>query len=249
MVGAAIAALAASGQLNNTYIVFSSDNGYHLGQFNLAGGKQTPYEEDVHLPLYIRGPGVAPGSTIPHLVANIDIAVTIADLAGIDVRNTTAIPTPVDGRSFKDVLLSGGASSPPDAFRQGFLIEKVITGDDFYHIPTPFVRYTEGNASADLWTNWRSYPQGGFPYGGSVFGAVGANGIAGVSNVAGSNTGTGGVTPYPGLQTVTTFPSQGARFNTFANGNSPAWDHAGAEPHGIPHRLRPDSGEKSRILP
>jgi hypothetical protein len=122
MVGAAIAALAASGQLNNTYIVFSSDNGYHLGQFNLAGGKQTPNEEDVHLPLYIRGPGVAPGSTIPHLVANIDIAVTIADLAGIDVRNTTAIPTPVDGRSFKDVLLSGGASSPPDAFRQGFLI-------------------------------------------------------------------------------------------------------------------------------
>lgn len=225
LVGAAIAALAATGQLNNTYIVFTSDNGYHLGQFNLAGGKQTPYEEDVHLPLYIRGPGITPGSTIPHLVANIDLAVTFADLAGINVRNTTAIPTPVDGRSFKDVLLSGGTSTPPDAFRQGFLIEKVITGDDYFHIPTPFVRFTEGNASADLWSRWRSYPQGGFPYGASVFGAQAANGAAnGAANSPGSNSGTGGLSPYPGLQSAA---SLGARYATFANGNSPAWDHLG----------------------
>ena len=223
LVGAAIAALAASGQLNNTYIVFTSDNGYHLGQFNLAGGKQSPYEEDVHLPLFIRGPGITPGSTIPHLVANIDLAVTFADLAGINVRNTTAIPTPVDGRSFKDVLLSGGASTPPDAFRQGFLIEKVITGDDYFHIPTPFVRYTEGNASADLWSTWRSYPQGGFPYGASVFGAQAANGVAG-ANAAGSNANTGGVSPYPALQTSA---SLGTRYAAFANGNSPAWDRLG----------------------
>ena len=229
LVGAAVAALAASGQLNNTYIVFTSDNGYHLGQFNLAGGKQTPYEEDVHLPLYIRGPGVAAGSTIPHLVANIDLAVTFADLAGVNVRNTSAIPTAVDGRSFKDVLLSGGTSTPADAFRQAFLIEKVITGDDYFHVPTPFVRYTEGNASADLWAQWRSYPQGGFPYGGSVFGALAANGAGGgAANAAGNNTVSGGVSPYPGLQSALWLSAPwSARYATFANGNSPAWDHLG----------------------
>lgn len=57
-----------------------------------------------------------------------------------------------------------------------------------------------------------------------MYGAQAANGIPGVSNVAGSNVATGGVTPYPGLQSVTQL---GARYNTFANGNSPGWDHAG----------------------
>jgi len=225
LVGTAVAALAATGQLNNTYIVFTSDNGYHLGQFNLAGGKQSPYEEDVHLPLYIRGPGVTPGSTVPHLVANIDLAITFADLAGLNIQNNSLIPSAVDGRSFKPVLLGSGASSVnSDAFRQAFLIEKVITGDDFFHIPTPFVRFTEGNSSADLWANWRSYPAGGFPSGASVFGALSSGTAA-----AGSNTVTGGVSPYPGLQSYT-LPTYGSRYATFANGNSPGWDHVG-NPH------------------
>lgn len=52
------------------FVIFTSDNGYHLGQHRMAGGKQSPYDEDIHLPLFIRGPGVPAGVSIPHLVAN-----------------------------------------------------------------------------------------------------------------------------------------------------------------------------------
>jgi hypothetical protein len=193
-VGAAIAALEATNQLENTYVIFTSDNGYHLGQFRMSGGKTSPFEEDIHLPLYIRGPGVTAGSSIPHLVANIDLAVTFADLAGINVQNTSAIPTAVDGRSFKSVLLSGGSSISTDSFRQGFLVEKLVTSTDTGHIPTPFVRYTEGNASADLWSRFRSYPTGGSPW---VLNALGRGAGAPVNDAS-------GVTVYPGLQSYNT---------------------------------------------
>ena len=64
-------------------------------------------------------------------------------------------------RARVQVLLSGGASQSPDSWRQAFLIEKVVTSDDTSHIPTPFVRFTEGNESADIWASWRTYPSGG----------------------------------------------------------------------------------------
>ena len=56
-----IATLRATGQLDNTYIVFTSDNGFHLGQFRMPAGKQTAYDFDIHLPLIVRGPGVPQG--------------------------------------------------------------------------------------------------------------------------------------------------------------------------------------------
>ena len=67
MVGALVQALGDTGQLANTFIVFTSDNGFHMGQHRMKAGKYTPYEEDVHVPLFVRGPGVAPGvSSTPH---------------------------------------------------------------------------------------------------------------------------------------------------------------------------------------
>jgi arylsulfatase A-like enzyme len=47
--------LHSSGQLSNTYIVFTSDNGYHSGEHRIIHGKGRPYEEDIHMPLLIRG--------------------------------------------------------------------------------------------------------------------------------------------------------------------------------------------------
>ena len=47
-------ALKETNQLNNTYIFFASDNGYHFGQHRLTAGKQQPYEEDIRLPLIVR---------------------------------------------------------------------------------------------------------------------------------------------------------------------------------------------------
>ena len=45
--------------LKNTYVVYSSDNGYHIGQHRLQPGKSCGYEEDVNIPLIVRGPGIA----------------------------------------------------------------------------------------------------------------------------------------------------------------------------------------------
>jgi N-acetylglucosamine-6-sulfatase len=75
--------LGAAHRLRNTYILFTSDNGFFFGQHRLAGGKFLAYQPSTHLPLLIRGPGIKPGSSSNALVANVDIAPTIAELAGV----------------------------------------------------------------------------------------------------------------------------------------------------------------------
>jgi N-acetylglucosamine-6-sulfatase len=89
--------LARSGELENTYIVFWGDNGYHLGQHRLkkdrTGGKLTPYVHDVQLPMYVRGPDIPARSVSQEMVSNVDIAPTLADMGG------TTVPGFVDGRS------------------------------------------------------------------------------------------------------------------------------------------------------
>ena len=98
MIGDLVKALHDSGELDNTYIVFTSDNGFHLGQHRLGAGKWTPYEEDIRVPLIVRGPGVPEGKTLHHMVLNNDLAPTFADLAGAEP------PSFVDGRSLKPLL-------------------------------------------------------------------------------------------------------------------------------------------------
>lgn len=68
--------------LDNTYIVFTSDNGFHLGQFTLGADKRQPYETDIRVPLIVRGPGVQPKTTDSTPIALIDLMPTILDLAG-----------------------------------------------------------------------------------------------------------------------------------------------------------------------
>jgi N-acetylglucosamine-6-sulfatase len=96
--------LGALHRLRNTYIIFTSDNGFFFGEHRLAGGKFLAYEPSTHLPLLIRGPGIKPGSSSSELVANTDIAPTIAELAGVKPDMS------VDGRSlvpfFHDPSLS-----------------------------------------------------------------------------------------------------------------------------------------------
>jgi N-acetylglucosamine-6-sulfatase len=71
-----------TGQFQNTMIVFVSDNGWVQGQHRIQGDKYTPYEESIHVPFIISGPGVPKGRTVSKQVSNIDFAGTLLDAAG-----------------------------------------------------------------------------------------------------------------------------------------------------------------------
>ncbi|GAB3269696.1 hypothetical protein GCM10027456_56430 [Kineosporia babensis] len=81
------------GIANNTYLVFSSDNGYHMGEHSLTNGKTTAFDTDIQVPFVVVGPDVPAGQTVDALASNIDIRSTFGDLAGAQVPET------VDGRS------------------------------------------------------------------------------------------------------------------------------------------------------
>jgi N-acetylglucosamine-6-sulfatase len=100
--------------LGNTYIFFTSDNGYHLGEHRIHAGKGRPYEESVRVPLVVRGPGVAAGRQAQEkLVLNTDYLPTFTDLA------STQTPGYVDGRSLGPVVFKGNAA----AWRSAVLLE------------------------------------------------------------------------------------------------------------------------------
>lgn len=105
--------LLSTGQLSNTYLIFTSDNGYHQGQHRLQSGKNTAFEEDLLIPLMIRGPGVPVGRQVDHLTANVDYAPTFVELAGLAPLSS------VDGRSLADLL----RGQIPASWRQALLLE------------------------------------------------------------------------------------------------------------------------------
>jgi N-acetylglucosamine-6-sulfatase len=85
--------LSAKGVLGNTYIIFTSDNGFMQGQHRLHQGKFAPYEPSIQVPLLMRGPGIPPGSQPRALVWNGDITSTILKIADAKPE------LPQDGRS------------------------------------------------------------------------------------------------------------------------------------------------------
>jgi N-acetylglucosamine-6-sulfatase len=85
--------LGALHRLRNTYVIFTSDNGFFLGEHRLTGGKFLAYEPSTHVPFLMRGPGIKPGSLTGELAANTDIAPTILELAGVQADKS------IDGRS------------------------------------------------------------------------------------------------------------------------------------------------------
>jgi N-acetylglucosamine-6-sulfatase len=120
MVAGIVRKLKDRGVMDNTYVFFTSDNGWAEGEHRRPGGKANPYEEDVRMPLLVRGPGVAAGSNTYKLALNTDYLPTFADLAcssssPCDPQNWTYVP---DGRSLLPVL-KGNAT----AWRSAVLLE------------------------------------------------------------------------------------------------------------------------------
>jgi hypothetical protein len=127
-----IGTLDRTGQLENTYIFFTSDNGYHMGNHRLGANKKAPYEEDIGVPLMVRGPGVPAAEVREQLVLNNDFAPTIADLAGAALPTKPEDGFEVDGSSFAPLL----TNSPPSSWRQAFLEEGWLEGGTTVPAPT-----------------------------------------------------------------------------------------------------------------
>ncbi|KRX56093.1 Extracellular sulfatase Sulf-1 [Trichinella sp. T9] len=111
------------GLLDNTYFLYTSDHGYHLGQYGLIKGKTLPYDCDIKVPFFVRGPKIAKGLRVTKPVANIDIAPTILDMAGLPA------PPRFDGRSILPLLiyetrLKQGKPSAELRWRHSVLIER-----------------------------------------------------------------------------------------------------------------------------
>ena len=113
MVASLVEELEADGQLDNTFIFFTSDNGWFQGEHRIPFTKNRPYEESVRVPLFVRGPGVTAGMETEKLALSTDLAPTFADLAGASF--------PADGRSPKPLL----RSEEPGSWRSSVLLEKL----------------------------------------------------------------------------------------------------------------------------
>jgi N-acetylglucosamine-6-sulfatase len=112
MIGQIQSHLQSDGVARDTYIVFSSDNGLHMGEHRLRPGKLTAFDTDIRVPLVVTGPGVGAGRTIGQLSENVDLCPTFEQLAGAPIAPS------VDGHSL--VALMHGARP---AWRKQILVE------------------------------------------------------------------------------------------------------------------------------
>ena len=98
LVGRVQATLRARGLAENTYFVFSSDNGYHLGEHRLMPGKMTAFDHDTRVPLIVAGPDVPAGAVLEEITQSVDLNPTFAEMGGV-------APSPLaDGRSLLPLL-------------------------------------------------------------------------------------------------------------------------------------------------
>lgn len=138
------------GETSNTYVFFTSDNGLHRGEHRLRGGKNTPYEESIRMPFYVRGPGVPAGRSVDYLVGLVDLTPTFMTLAN------AVSPASVDGTSIVPLL----NATPPaiSTWRQDILIEHPggagapISVPSYYGVRTLTETYVEyGNGEAEYY--------------------------------------------------------------------------------------------------
>ena len=121
-----VSALSATKQLDNTVIVFVSDNGFFHGEHRIPYGKYLPYDPSIRVPLIIRGPGFAKNETNSALIENVDLPATILDLAGAKPLRK------LDGRSLVPLLENPAAAWPRQPLRARRVRPRAV--------PTPVTR-------------------------------------------------------------------------------------------------------------
>ncbi len=136
MIGHLEDTLKAAGVADNTYLVFSSDNGYHMGEHRLTPGKMTAFDTDIQVPLVVAGPGVPAGRTPDSLAQNIDLAPTFEALGG------AATPADVDGHSLVPLL----HGQPAGDWRTASLVEH--HGPDVNAVDPDFQAKSSGNPTS-----------------------------------------------------------------------------------------------------
>jgi N-acetylglucosamine-6-sulfatase len=143
MVGEIIDLLQERGELENTYVVFTTDNGVHMGEhrwWSRQGGKNTAYEEAAGVPLAVRGPGIPAGRVRPQLALNNDFAPTFADIAD------TSVPADVDGRSLLPLM----NNTLTERWRTAVLNEQLLGSRGYHSLITGRYTYVEYDKTGEM---------------------------------------------------------------------------------------------------
>ena len=106
LVSAVLATIAATGALDDTYVLYTSDNGFALGELSLTMDKRHVYDYHTRVPLLVRGPGIAPSSVVDQPCTIADLAPTVLAMAGVQRPTSLA---PFDGKSLLPLLVTDGA--------------------------------------------------------------------------------------------------------------------------------------------
>ena len=139
-----VGALRARGELDHTVIIYTSDNGFLWGEHRL-GGKIWPYEDSTHVPLVVRTPWTTKARVSSKPVLNIDLAATIAQLAGVKPRRR------VDGLSFAPFLY--GRTVP---WRRAYLLEYLSRWTHRHTDPPPYTAvHTKRYVYIEYQNGWR----------------------------------------------------------------------------------------------
>ena len=159
MLGAVRRLLRRLGVERDTYVIFSSDNGFHMGQRRMLEGKQGAWDHDIRVPLVVAGPGVPAGATVSQLASNVDLRPTFEELAG------ARVPAQVEGRSLTGLLRTGFEPSwrevtliehhgPPgkgDPDRQGHLAGKPPSYEALRFADALYVEYDNRNTPPEYY--------------------------------------------------------------------------------------------------
>ena len=152
---------------DNTYVVLTSDNGFHLGQNGLGRGKGTAYDTDVHVPLLVVGPGVVKG-TRAELTSNIDLAPTFEEIAGALPRpyrfGTSLVPTFADpslvrrNHVFFEHTAQALSSKDPDSALRGDELDRIPSYVAVRSRTGLLIRYDYDNAARRTTYGYEFYP-------------------------------------------------------------------------------------------